>query len=56
MIPIEAVKIITPPKWVFSFWKKFLPFRDEEILPLTEIFYLEKSMWEIEVQDMIWLD
>jgi hypothetical protein len=34
----------------------FLPFRDEEILPLAEIFYLEKSMWEIEVQDMIWLD
>jgi hypothetical protein len=34
----------------------FSPFRDEEILPLTEIFYLGKSMWEIEVQDMIWID
>jgi hypothetical protein len=56
MIPIEAVIIITPSKWVFSFWKKLLPFRDEEILPLTEIFYLEKSMWEIEEEDMIWLD
>jgi hypothetical protein len=32
------------------------PFREEEILPLTEIFYLWKSIWEIEVQDMIWLD
>jgi hypothetical protein len=38
---------------MFSFWKKLLPFRDEEILPLTEIFYLGKSMREIEVQDMI---
>jgi hypothetical protein len=24
----------TSPKRVFSFWKKILPFRDEEILPL----------------------
>jgi hypothetical protein len=39
------------------FRKNFLPFfRDEEILPLTEIFYLVKSMWKLEVQDMIWLD
>jgi hypothetical protein len=29
------------------------PFRDEERLPLTEIFYLGKSMIEIEEQDMI---
>jgi hypothetical protein len=29
---------------VFSFRKKFLPlFRDEEILPLTEILYLGKA-------------
>jgi hypothetical protein len=29
---------------------------DEEKLPLAEIFYLGKSMWEMEVQDMIWID
>ena len=34
----------------------FSPFRDEEILPLTEIFYLGNIMWKWEVQDMIWLD
>jgi hypothetical protein len=33
MIPIEAVKIITPHKWVFSFGRNFSPFRDEEIPP-----------------------
>ena len=39
------------------FRKKFLPlFRDEEILPLTEILYLGKSKWKLEVQDMIWKD
>jgi hypothetical protein len=27
--------------------------RDEEILPLTKIFYLGKNMSKIEVQDMI---
>jgi hypothetical protein len=56
MIPIEAVNIITPPKWVFSLERIFSSFRDKEILPLIEIFYLGKSMWKIEVQDMIWLD
>jgi hypothetical protein len=34
----------------------FSPFRDEEILPLIEIFYLGKSMWKTEEQDMIWID
>jgi hypothetical protein len=39
------------------FRKKFLPFfRDEEILPLTEIFFLGTKHVKIEVQDMIWLD
>jgi hypothetical protein len=38
------------------FERVFSSLRDEEILPLTEIFYLGKSKWEIEVQDMIWLD
>jgi hypothetical protein len=34
---------------VFSFRKKFLPlFRDEEILPLAEIFNLGKSMLKLE--------
>ena len=34
----------------------FSPLRDEEKLPLTEIFYLGKIMWEMEVQDIIWID
>jgi hypothetical protein len=34
----------------------FSPFRDEERVHLTEIFYLGKSMWEIELQDITWLD
>jgi hypothetical protein len=37
-------------EWIFSH------FIDEEILPLAEILYLGKGMWDIEVQDMIWLD
>jgi hypothetical protein len=42
MIPFEE---ITPPKRVFSLERNFSPFfRDEEILPLTEILYLGKSM------------
>ena len=53
MILIEAVKIITPLNECSPFERIFSPFRDEEILPLTEIFYLGKSMREIEVQDMI---
>jgi hypothetical protein len=44
--PIEDLDIITPLKWVFSFRKNFLPIRNEEIFPLTEIFYLGKSMWK----------
>jgi hypothetical protein len=40
----------SPLKRIFS------PFRGEEKLPLTEIFYLGKSTWEIEVQDIIWID
>jgi hypothetical protein len=39
------------------FRKKFLPFLEtKKYSPLTEIFYLGKSMWKLEVQDMIWLD
>jgi hypothetical protein len=25
LVPIEALNIITPPKWVFSIWKEFSP-------------------------------
>jgi hypothetical protein len=42
---------------VFSLERIFSPFfRDEEILPLIEILYLGKSIWKLEVQDMIWKD
>jgi hypothetical protein len=35
-------------------WKEFFsPFRDEEILPLTEILYIGKSMGKLEEQDMV---
>jgi hypothetical protein len=34
------------------FERIFSPFRDKEILPLIEIFYLGKSMGEIEEQYM----
>jgi hypothetical protein len=43
MILIEAVKIITPLNECYPLERIFPPFRDVEILPLTEIFYLEKA-------------
>jgi hypothetical protein len=54
--PQQHSTLLLPLNECSPFGKNFLPFRDEEILPLTEIFYLGKSMWDIEVQDMIWLD
>jgi hypothetical protein len=51
-----STKLLLPLNECSPLERIFSPFRDEEILPLTEIFYLEKSMWEIEVQDMIWID
>jgi hypothetical protein len=44
MILIEIVKIITPLNECSPFGRNFSPFGDEEILPLTWIFYLGKSM------------
>jgi hypothetical protein len=32
------------------------PLEMKKYSPLTEVFYLGKSMWEIEEQDMIWID
>jgi hypothetical protein len=43
MILIEEVKIITPLNECSPLERIFSPFRDEEILPLIEIFYLGKS-------------
>jgi hypothetical protein len=44
MKPIEAVKLLILLNECSLFGRNFSPFRDKEILPLTEIFYLGKSM------------
>jgi hypothetical protein len=45
MIPLEGVlKRLLPLNEYSPLERVFLPFRDEEILPLTEILYLGKSM------------
>jgi hypothetical protein len=44
MKPIEAVKLLLPLNECSLFGRNFSPFRDEEIVPLIEIFYLGKSM------------
>jgi hypothetical protein len=44
MKPIEAVKLLLPLNECSIFGSNFSPFRDEEILLLTEIFYLGKGM------------
>jgi hypothetical protein len=43
MISIEAVKLLLPLNECSPFGRNFSPFRDEEILPLTEIFYFRKN-------------
>jgi hypothetical protein len=43
MISIEAVKIINPLNECSPLERIFSPFRDEEILPLTKIFYFRKK-------------
>jgi hypothetical protein len=44
MKPIEAAKFLLLLNECSLFGRNFTPFRDKEILPLTEIFYLGKSM------------
>jgi hypothetical protein len=44
MTPIEVVKLLLPLNECSPFGRNFSPFRDEEMLPLTEIFYLGKGM------------
>jgi hypothetical protein len=43
MKPIEAVKLLLLLNECSHFGRNFSPFRDKEILPLTEIFYLGKT-------------
>jgi hypothetical protein len=43
MTPMEAVKILLPLNECSLFGRNFSPFRDEEMLPPTEIFFLGKT-------------
>jgi hypothetical protein len=44
MTLIEAVKLLLPLNECSPFGRNFSPFRDEEMLPLIEIFYLGKPI------------
>jgi hypothetical protein len=44
-----STKLLLPLNECYPLERTFSPIRDKKRLPLTEIFYLRKNMWEMEV-------